>query len=363
MTTLKRNIPQPPYSCAVCLSSTSRVSTRGVSNGIHLTLPGRIFLRIGFVAILAIGICSQSVRAQESSPIPSNLAYGIAALKPGQYLWAPTVAPFGPVLAVISLKVQRCYIYRNGVLIGVTTISTGKLGHQTPTGVFTVLQKQVHHKSNLYDSAPMPYMERLTWSGVAMHAGNLPGFPASHGCIRMPFAFAKLLYGTTARGMTVVITDSDDVPRLAPTPDLLRSETTTEAEDAGSAIWEPQKAVSGPVSLILSAADHRLVALRNGVLIGSSPVTVTGSISETTAYSLSKIDEQGFHWMQLPLPGQSWEGERDMPILARARVTMSDQFRTALDGVLSPGVTLVVTADSLIAGATGKSATVIESEP
>jgi hypothetical protein len=264
---------------------------------------------------------------------------------------------------VISLAVQRCYVYRNGVLIGVATVSTGKAGHKTPTGVFTVLQKQVHHKSNLYDSAPMPYMERLTWSGVAMHAGNLPGYPASHGCIRMPIAFAKLLYGTTERGMTVVITDLDAVPRFAPTPDLLQSEASTKAEDAGGAIWEPQKSTSGPVSLLLSAADRRLVVLRNGVLIGSTPVTIAGVVTETTAYSLARIDPQGFHWMQLPLPGQSWEGDRELQITERARVTMPDAFRSVLDALLSPGVTLVVTADSLLASGTGKSLTVMESVP
>lgn len=329
----------------------------------NATRSRRRFLWKGSVGLLFLGLRSPSTWAQKSSPLASNLADGIQALKPGQYLWAPMVAPSGPVLAVISLKVQRCYVYRNGVLIGVATVSTGKPGHQTPTGVFTILQKQVHHKSNLYDSAPMPYMERLTWSGVAMHAGNLPGYPASHGCIRMPMAFARLLYAATARGMTVVITDLDEVPRLAPTPDLLDSETTTKAEDTGGAVWEPQKSTSGPVSLILSAADHRLVVLRNGILIGSTPVTVEGVVSETTAYSLSKIDPKGFHWLQLPLPGQSWGGNREMPASERARVTMPDQFRNALDGVLSPGVTLVVTADSLLTSATGKSVMVLESKP
>lgn len=328
-----------------------------------LTPSRRGFLWNGFAGLLSIGIRSQPIRAQGSTPLASNLAEGIEALKPGQYLWAPMIAPLGPVLAVVSLRVQRCYIYRNGVLIGVTTVSTGKPGHQTPTGVFTVLQKQVHHKSNLYESAPMPYMERLTWAGVAMHAGNLPGYPASHGCIRMPIAFAKLLYDTTARGMTVVITDLDGVPRLAPTPDLLQTEIATKNEDAGGAVWEPQKSISGPVSLILSAADHRLVVLRNGILIGSSPMTVAGMVSDTTAYSLSKIDNQGFHWMQLLLPGQSWEGNREMPASERVRVTLPDQFRTVLDEVLSPGVTLVVTADTLLTSATGKSVMVLESEP
>src|SRR3546814_18004653 len=81
---------------------------------------------------------------------------------------------------------------------------------ETPTGIFTILQKKVDHKSNLYDDAPMPYMQRLTWSGIAMHAGNLPGYPASHGCIRLPLAFAEHLYGVTQLGLTVIITQSAD---------------------------------------------------------------------------------------------------------------------------------------------------------
>jgi hypothetical protein len=306
---------------------------------------------------------SRSMRAQELTHLGPDVASDIQALKPGQYILAPMIAPGGPVLAVVSLAVQRCYVYRKGVLIGVTTVSTGRPGRETPTGVFTVLQKQVRHKSNLYDSAPMPYMERLTWSGVAMHAGNLPGYPTSHGCIHMPMTFAKLLYGMMTRGMTVVITDLDEVPRLAPTPDLLQGEAATKAEDAGGAIWEPQKAVSGPVSLILSGADQRLVVLRNGVLIGSAPVSVSGPVVETTAYSLSKVDEHGFHWMQLPLPGQSWAGSRELPLTERARVKMPDAFGSALDEILTPGATLVVTADSLLASGTGKSVTVIEAGP
>ncbi len=315
----------------------------------------------GSMALLCSG--SEKIWALQENLETSSMADRVQSLKAGEYLWAPLVAPSGPILAVVSLPVQRCYVYRNGVLIGVSTVSTGKPGHQTPTGVFTVLQKRVKHKSNLYNSAPMPYMQRLTWSGVAMHAGHLPGSPASHGCVRMPMAFAKLLYGATSLGMTVVITDLEAVPRVAPTPDLLQSEITTAAAETGASIWAPEKSTRGPVSLILSAADSRLVVLRNGVLIGSTPVKIAGPVTETTAYSLSKIDAQGFHWMQLPLPGQSWEEKREMTAAERGRVSMPDSFRNALDEELTPGVTLVVTTDSLQAGATGKSLTVIESEP
>ncbi len=323
----------------------------------------RNFLWLVTGSLAVAGSRSRSIWAQQPDFEGSNLTDAIQRLKPGEYLWAPLVAPSGPILAVVSLPVQRCYVYRNGVLIGVSTVSTGKPGHQTPTGVFTVLQKQVHHKSNLYDSAPMPYMQRLTWSGVAMHAGHLPGYPASHGCVRMPMAFAKLLYGATALGMTVVITDLEAVPRIAPTPDLLQSEVVTVAAKTGASIWQPEKSATGPVSLILSAADSRLVVLRNGVLIGSTPVKITGPVTETTAYSLSKIDAQGFHWMQLPLPGQNWDENREMTAAERGRVSIPDSFRNSLDGELTPGVTLVVTTDSLEVGSTGKSLTVMESEP
>ena len=112
---------------------------------------------------------------------------------------------------VIDLTRQRALVYRDGVPIAASTVSTGSKGRETPTGVFTILQKAVVHRSGTYDDAPMPYMQRLTSKGVAMHAGNLPGYPASHGCIRLPKAFAKLLYGVTELGTPVMITDEAEL--------------------------------------------------------------------------------------------------------------------------------------------------------
>src|ERR1700742_3625766 len=181
----------------------------------------RSFLFLTTAATLEAALTLRSLA--QANLDASNPAAAIANLKPGQYLWAPNIAPSGPLLIIVSIPRQLAFVYRNGVLIGVTTVSTGMKGHATPTGVFTVLQKKVTHYSNLYNSAPMPYMQRLTWDGIAMHAGNLPGYPASHGCVRMPKSFSQLLYGTTKLGMTVVVTDSETVPRLAPTPDLLQA--------------------------------------------------------------------------------------------------------------------------------------------
>lgn len=160
---------------------------------------------------------------------------GPTDLKPGEYLWHPEISPTGPIVLVVSLDEQRAYVYRNGIAIGLTTISSGKAGHETPTGVFTILQKDKDHKSNLYNSAPMPYMQRLTWDGIALHGGSLPGHPASHGCVRLPQAFAQKLFSETQRGDTVVVADAKSSPMTLAYPSVLapvnaRGQALPEAE-------------------------------------------------------------------------------------------------------------------------------------
>jgi hypothetical protein len=125
--------------------------------------------------------------AKNSSPAGTPAG----ALKPGQFVWAPGVAPDGPIVVVVSLTEQRAYVDRNGIDVGYTTVSTGKPGHDTPTGIFTILEKDKNHHSSKYNDAAMPYQERLTWDGVALHAGGLPGYPSSHGCVHLPSAFAE----------------------------------------------------------------------------------------------------------------------------------------------------------------------------
>jgi lipoprotein-anchoring transpeptidase ErfK/SrfK len=105
----------------------------------------------------------------------------------------------------VSLDEQKAYVMRGGEVVATSPVSTGKRGHETPVGTFRVLQKKVHHRSSKYDNAPMPYMQRLTNYGIALHAGRLPGYPASHGCIRLPSGFARKLYAMTDHGTTVTI--------------------------------------------------------------------------------------------------------------------------------------------------------------
>lgn len=110
-----------------------------------------------------------------------------------------------PLHVVVSLNEQKAHVYAGTRLIGSSPISSGKPGHETPQGIFTVMEKRRHHKSNLYSNAPMPYMQRLTWSGIALHEGHLPGRPASHGCVRLPRDFAADLFSLETRNRHVII--------------------------------------------------------------------------------------------------------------------------------------------------------------
>ncbi len=156
--------------------------------------------RLSQTAAIAVLALLMMFPAFANGLVPRDLA-------PGDFEWAPERSPQGAMVMVVSLPEQRAHVYRNGVRIGVSTISSGKPGNETPTGVFPILQKKRMHRSNLYNNAPMPFMQRLTWDGIALHAGKIPGKPASHGCVRLPLEFSKLLFNETEHGMIVVIAD------------------------------------------------------------------------------------------------------------------------------------------------------------
>jgi hypothetical protein len=165
-------------------------------------------------SLIALGLlacASASAAAQPLNDRNPTIAERAASLGPGQYVWALKGASSGPLFLTIDLTGQRLMVYRDGVLVAASKISTGSLGRETPTGVFTILEKQVMHRSTTYDDAPMPYMQRLTAKGIAIHSGDLPGYAASHGCIRLPKEFAKLLYGATQIGTPVMITDQAEI--------------------------------------------------------------------------------------------------------------------------------------------------------
>jgi lipoprotein-anchoring transpeptidase ErfK/SrfK len=151
------------------------------------------------------------------------------SLKPGQYIWEKRAYDATNLRIIAVLDIQRIYVFDGDELVGLSTMSSGKKGHRTPTGVFPILQKNVDHKSNIYDNAPMPYMQRLTWDGIALHAGKIPGYPASHGCLRLPMAFAKALYSVTKMGQEVVVLAdlSTPAPKPEPVPEPPKPPVTT----------------------------------------------------------------------------------------------------------------------------------------
>ena len=119
-----------------------------------------------------------------------------------------------PVMAIVSLRKQRVTVYDSEGWTMRAPVSSGRTGYETPAGIYSILQRKVEHYSNLYDDAAMPFMQRLTWSGIALHAGQLPGYPASHGCVRMPSSFAERVFEGTRLGMRVIVMRDD----IAPTP-------------------------------------------------------------------------------------------------------------------------------------------------
>ena len=151
-------------------------------------------------------------------PKPVKKKGPVDSLKPGQFVWEQRESYEGPLKIVAVLDIQRIYVFQNDKLLGFSTISSGKKGKETPTGIFNILQKNIDHKSNLYSNAPMPYMQRLTWDGIAMHGGHLPGYPASHGCIRLPHPFAKALFGVTQMNQEVVVLKDTSTPVKRPEP-------------------------------------------------------------------------------------------------------------------------------------------------
>ena len=166
---------------------------------------------------LAVPTVVPSTPPATTAPKPKKKG-PVDALKPSQFVWVAQDVYEGPMKIVIVLDIQRIYVFQNDKLIGFSTISSGKKGKETPTGIFNILQKNVDHKSNLYSNAPMPFMQRLTWDGIAIHGGYLPGYPASHGCIRLPLAFAKALYGVTQMGQEVVVLQDTATPAKRPEP-------------------------------------------------------------------------------------------------------------------------------------------------
>ena len=317
-----------------------------------------------FLTILAVSIglltASQAMERPSFHTQGTPTGKPTGTLKPGEYWWNPQLSPSGPVVALVSIPQQIMHVYRNGILIGRSTVSTGSKGHSTPGGVFSILEKKSTHRSKKYDNAPMPYMQRLTWSGIAMHSGQLPGYPASHGCIRLPYDFSQLLFKATSNGGTVVVGDGKTpVPHLASNPGLLLAPKDFTPQmvrrlSKDEYDWRPERSTQGPITIVLSSADRALYVYRNGNPIGRAAVQVSGrgglgnnvfTLLEGSTGKPSQLapGREAGRWMRVSSAGRPVEAEQ-----IASRIRFNTEFAQKLADELKPGTTVIVTDQPVV---------------
>jgi len=300
----------------------------------------------------------------------------------------------GPLLIVISIGKQRLSVYRKGGLIETSTVSTGTGGHPTPTGIFSVIDKEERHYSNIYGRASMPFMQRLTMSGVALHSGMVTGHPASHGCIRLPHKFAIRLFRMTALGTRVIIAPDDPVPVAIEHPKLFvpkREASTPEHSSAqgggdalasvvgpsvsgegfskviasvakGAATAEREAALRGqPISIFISKAEGKLFVRQGFAPVFEAPVVIRNTEHPigTHVYTATEPtnDGAGMRWTAVSLASErrrtgsrTRSREEDesaaMPASGAAealdRIEIPPDVSERISAIVSPGATLVI---------------------
>lgn len=274
----------------------------------------------------------------------------ILELQPGEFTWHPERSPVGAVAIVVSIPDQRVHVYRNGVRIAVSTCSTGKPGHETPTGVFTVLQKDKDHRSSTYNNAPMPNMNRLTWDGVALHAGKLPGYPASHGCVRLPLEFSERLFSVTHVGTPVIVAGSYADPTEVVHPGLVLSDYAEDEFDAAVANLKGKTLPADDAtatSILVSGADARILVLENGRVVADGPLrsALNGRALGEHVYVLQDTHDarRGLVWHAIGYRPEAGV-QVDVPEEATLRaLTAEPALLDLLHARLHPGTVLVLT--------------------
>ena len=290
--------------------------------------------------------------------VDRNIVYAIDNMLPGEFTWHPERSPGGAVAVVVSLPEQRVHVYRNGIRIAVSTCSTGKRGHRTPTGVFTILQKDKDHRSSLYDDAPMPNMNRLTWDGIALHAGHLPGYPASHGCVRLPMEFSEKLFAITHVGTPVIVAGEEEEAWELIHPGLVLGTAATDemvAAVAGlSTRQRPSDWSAGDgipaVTVLATAEDRQATLIQNGAELLRAPMTIEGPPQLGEHVFLLKEPAPGdteLRWLGVtyradPAAPMTQTGKRPPETDLLNRLHAPDDFMAEIKARMHPGMTLVV---------------------
>ena len=313
--------------------------------------------------------------------------------------------PKGPFQVIISINDQHVSLYGNTGLIARAPVSTGMRGHPTPLGVFSVIEKQRWHRSNIYSAAPMPYMQRITWSGVALHAGVLPGFPASHGCIRLSSEFAVRLWHLTKIGTRVIIARRDVAPVEIATPALLMpapkpaeplasddpaprlgtppevktataADVAPSASDGGSVRDQAEVSAQGgpsrPISVFVSRKTQNLAVRQNFAPLFDSPIRIDQPDTPigTHIFTVMASEPTAMRWTLVTIPDdaraeprrEERKEERKSALQAGAKVSGNtvDQVNAVLGRVhipssvydrifalLTPGSSLIISDDAV----------------
>jgi len=322
----------------------------------------------------------------------------------------------GPLFLIISIADQRISLYDNGALVARSSVSTGVKGHPTPLGVFSVISKNKWHRSNIYSGAPMPYMQRITWSGIALHAGDLPGYPASHGCIRLTHDFAVRLWHLTKRGTRVIIAHDDirpeeinsaqlfvpkpkvalaspasgavtqpvsdavaanatDTPLIANAKQQEDAKADAKTPDVVSAAAAPKK--DAPISVFVSRKLSKLFVRQGFVPVFDAPVTIQDAAEPMGTHVFTAMefrnDGAAVRWTVVTVPEGASHGQRTPPKSQRGRAQQivktvpptPDKANAALNRIeipkevaerigelLTPGSSLII-SDYGISGETG----------
>ena len=321
--------------------------------------------KFGWLFIILISIHAQAKKMPSwGASKPRPLQTPKEDLKPGEFTWEDRVATKGPILVVISLKEQFAYAYRNGLLIGLSTISAGKKGHTTPTGVFTTSFKKVDHHSSKYNNAAMPYTQRFTNYGVALHAGVVPGYETSHGCVHLPSEYARLLYNASPMGMTIVVTDGKSKLKEVANPSFLSPVSPKGAPDTISSKglgqdedyrWRPELSPKGPVSIIISGADRRMIVMRDGKEIGRCKITLTNpadslgthlfvaKLPDTTANIPINSRADSRKWLSVNIEQLEYGNDETLDLLNGRRISVPLSFSQKVIPIVTTGTTVLLT--------------------
>jgi hypothetical protein len=315
------------------------------------------------------------------------------------------VLPKGPFEIIISIADQHLSLYGSTGLIARAPVSTGKRGHATPLGVFSVIEKQKWHRSNIYSAAPMPYMQRITWSGVALHAGVVPGFPASHGCIRLNNEFAIRLWHLTKIGTRVIITRKDVAPVQIATPALLMpapkpaeplanddpgrrlgappevktataADVASSASDGGSLHDQADAGEQGgpprPISIFVSRKTQNLAVRQNFSPLFDSPIRIDQPDTPigTHIFTVMTTERTAMRWTLVTIPddarGEPRKEERKSLLQGGAkaaqipsgnavdqvnallgRVHIPSSVYDRISALLTPGSSLIISDDAV----------------